>query len=167
MFAEWYQSFLPDAVVRVDDRVDRILMYRDIGLMIDHAPHVAAPWTLMVQYLLPFDPDTAHEVWNEFIDRFLIEGPNGIHVGLTPETDFEDIPSTCRGTWLAREVGDDSRFEGLLEWVDSHYEPRLDKTRDEFAYWFGLNERYPRGQWNNTIMNALVAPSGTWSSILQ
>ncbi len=120
---------------------------------------------MTVQYLLPFDPDTAHQIWTVFTDRFLIEGRDGTHVSLTRHGRVEDIATTCRAAWLARDIGDTDRFEALLRWADTHYEPRVDEDLGEFAYWFGLDETYPRGQWNNTIMNALVAPPQTWSSI--
>jgi hypothetical protein len=166
VFTDWYRRILPDAVVRSDDRVERVLMYRDIDLSIDHAPALAAPSALTVQYLLPFDPDTARDVWDTFTERFLVDRPAGTHVRLTPETDVEDIRTTCLSTWLAREIGDDDLFERLLGWVDAHYEPRVDVDRGEFGYRFGLDEPYPRGQWNNVVMNAFVAPPGTWTSLL-
>jgi len=167
VFTSWYREILPDAVVRFDDRVERVLMYRDINLSIDHAPALAAPSALTVQYLLPFDRDSARDVWSTFTDRFLVDGPEGTHVRLTPETDVEDIRTTCLSTWLAREMGDDDLFERLLEWADTHYEPRVDDEQGEFAYWFGLDEPYPRGQWNNAVMNAFVAPVGTWPSLFE
>jgi len=142
-------------------------MYRDIDLSIDHAPALAAPFALTVQYLLPFDPDTARDVWSAFTDRFLVEGAGGTHVSLAPKTDTDDVRTTCLSTWLAREMGDEELFERLLEWVDTHYEPRVDDERGEFGYWFGLDEPYPRGQWNNVVMNAFVAPAGTWTSFFE
>ncbi len=92
-FTKWYRRILPDAVVRFDDRVERVLMYRDIKLSIDHAPALAAPSALTVQYLLPFDSDTARDVWSTFSDRYLVDGPEGTHVRLTPETNGS-IPIT-------------------------------------------------------------------------
>ena len=77
---------------------------------------------------------------------------------------MEDVRATCLATWLAAEVGDEDNHEALLRWVDTRYEPRFDDG--EFAYWFNLNESYPRGQWNSAIMNTFVAPVGTWSSLL-
>jgi hypothetical protein len=167
VFTNWYREILPFAVVRFNDRVERVLMYRDIDLSIDHAPALAAPSALTAQYLLPFDPDTARDVWSSFTDRFLVDRPEGTHVRLTPGTDTEDIRTTCLSTWLARELGDDELFERLLAWVDAHYEPRVDDERGEFAYWFGLDEPYPRGQWNNAVMNGFVAPVGTWTSLFE
>jgi hypothetical protein len=166
VFNRWYQGVLPKAVVRFDGRVERVLMYRDIKLSIDHAPALAAPSALWVQYLLPFDPDTARDIWSAFTDRFLVDGPKGTHVRLTPETEVEDVRTTCLSTWLARELGDEQLFERLLEWVDRHYDPRVDDDRGEFGYWFGLDEPFPRGQWNNSIMNVFVARPGTWTSLL-
>lgn len=167
MFLDWYRSILPDAVVRSSERVESVMIYRDIGRAIDHAPDVAGPWALMVQYTLPFDPGTAEAIWEEFTRRFLVRSARGSHVTLVPGSDTEDIRATCLAVWLAHELGDLETFEQTLSWADDHYEPRFDENESEFAYWFGLGEPYPRGQWNNAIMNAFVAPAGTWASILQ
>lgn len=143
-----------------------MLMYRDIGLAIDHAPDVAAPWALMVQYLLPFDAETAGAIWEAFVRRFVVLGPSGAHVEVVPESGAEDVRVTCLSVWLAREIGDDQLYEAVLEHVDSAYDPRVDDRRGEFAYWFHLDEPHPRGQWNNAVMNAFVAPAGTWSALM-
>lgn len=163
---DWYESSLPDAVVRTEGRVTRVLIYRDIDKAIDHAPDVAGPWALMVQYTLPFDRSTAEAIWEEFTTRFIVDSPEGAHVRLTPDSETEDIRTTCLAVWLARELGDQRTFEKTLSWADSRYEPRLDQSTGEFAYWFNLDEPHPRGQWNNAIMNAFVADKGTWNSIL-
>ena len=68
---------------------------------------------------------------------------------------------------VAAEIGDQEQHDSLLQRVDSMYEPRYDAETGEFGYWFNLNERYPRGQWNNAVMNAFVAPAGTWSTLLE
>lgn len=164
---DWYEGIADEAVVRDRQRVDRVLMYRDIELAIDHAPEVAAPWALMVQYLMPFDTETAEAIWDGFTDRFIVEGPSGAHVEALPDSGVEDIRATCLATWLAFEVGDHKTYEALITHVDASYEPRHDPDTGEFAYWFHLGETYPRGQWNNAIMNTFVAGQGTWTSILQ
>jgi hypothetical protein len=164
---DWYESILPAAVIRTGGRVDQVLIYRDIDKAIDHAPDVAGPWALMIQYLLAFDRHTAEEIWEEFTTRFLIESPEGAHARLTPGSETEDIRTTCLAVWLSREVGDERTFEQTLSWADTKYEPRFDHNTGEFAYWFNLDEPHPRGQWNNAIMNAFVAADSTWSSILQ
>jgi len=167
VFLEWYEAILPHAVVRTGDQVERVMIYRDIAHAIDHAPDVAGPWALMVQYTLPFDPSTAAAIWEEFTSRFLARSREGAHVTLVPGSDTEDIRATCLAVWLAHELGDDETFEQTLSWADDRYQPRFNEDGSEFAYWFGLDEPHPRGQWNNAIMNAFVAPQGTWASILQ
>ena len=162
----WYDSIADQAVVTQDGRVTRVLMYRDIELAIDHAPEAAAPWALMVQYLLPFDAVSARAIWEGFVERFIAAGSEGAFVQAVPESGLEDVRATCLATWLAGEVGDEERHAELLHWVDSRYEPRFDHQSEEFAYWFNLGEPFPRGQWNNAVMNAFVAPAGTWSSLL-
>ena len=152
--------------MRPEERVESVMFYRDIDRAIDHAPDVAGPWALMVQYTLPFDPDTALAIWDEFTNRFLVRSSEGAHVALTPGSEIEDMRVTCLAVWLAREVGDHATFEQTLDWADSHYQPRFNEDRSEFGYWFGLGEAHPRGQWNNAIMNAFVAPEGTWAALL-
>lgn len=164
---DWYESILPDAVVREDGRVNRVLIYRDIERAIDHAPDVAGPWALMIQYTLPFDRSTAQAIWEEFTTRFLVESRFGAHVRVTPDSEVEDIRTTCLAVWLSKELDDHRAFEQTLRWADDQYEPRFDTNTGEFGYWFNLNEPHPRGQWNNAIMNAFVADAGTWTSILQ
>ena len=163
----WYESIADEAVVVKGGRVERVLMYRDIEHAIDHAPEVAAPWALMVQYLLPFDPDSARKIWRGFVERFVVNSPDGAFVQIVPRSGMEDVRATCLATWLAAEVGDEERHHSLLQWVDARYEPRFDPDSGEYAYWFNLGEPYPRGQWNNAIMNAFVAPAGTWSSLFR
>lgn len=141
------------------------MMYRDIEYAIDHTPELAAPWALMVQYLLPYDPDTARLIWDGFADRFVVGGRLGAHVEVVPESGKEDIRATCLAAWLALEMGDLATHEALLRWIDDSYEPRA--SHDEFAYWFHLGDSHPRGQWNNSVMNAFVAVPGTWSSLLE
>jgi hypothetical protein len=166
IFMDWYESISSDAVVRSGGHVDGVMMYRDIELAIDHAPEVAAPWALMVQYLLPFEADTAKDIWDGFTRRFIVEGRSGAHIEVVPGSGIEDIRTTCLATWLAAEVGDDRHHDALLNWVNGSYQPRLKEGTGEFAYWFHLDEPHPRGQWNNAIMNTFVAPPGTWTSIL-
>lgn len=167
MFTDWYETIADEAVVRDGPRVDRVLIYRDIELAIDHAPEVAAPWALMVQYLMPFDTDTARAIWVGFTERFIVDVSSGAYVQVLPDSGIEDIRATCLATWLAFEIGDQRNYEALISYVDASYEPRHDNDTGEFAYWFHLGEPYPRGQWNNAIMNTFVAGEGTWSSILQ
>ena len=163
---DWYESISDEAVVVRNGRVEGVLMYRDIELALDHAPEVAAPWALMAQYLLPFDADAARGIWEGFVERFVVTGTDGAFVQIVPGSGMEDVRATCLATWLAAEIGDEERHDSLLRWVDSKYEPRLDRDTGEFAYWFNLGEPFPRGQWNNVVMNVFVAPAGTWSALL-
>ncbi len=164
---DWYEAIADEAVVRDGQRVDRVLMYRDIELALDHAPELAAPWALMVQYLLPFDTETAEAIWVGFTQRFIVKGPSDAYIEALPDSGLEDIRATCLAIWLAFEIGDHDNYEALIAHADASYEPRHDPDNGEFAYWFHLGEPYPRGQWNNAIMNTFVAGQGTWTSILQ
>lgn len=66
------------------------------------------------------------------------------------------------GLVLAREFGDRATYAKLRRHAEAHYGPTWDRERGEFYYRFGLDEPYPRGQWNATIMLAEVGDEGAW-----
>lgn len=121
MFTDWYEAIADEAVVHDGPRVDRVLMYRDIELAIDHAPQVAAPWALMVQYLMPFDSETAKAIWDGFAQRFIVDVSSGAYVEVLPGSGIEDVRATCLATWLAFEIGDNRSYEALITYVNASY----------------------------------------------
>ena len=62
-----------------------------------------------------------------------------------------DRTVTCRGMSLAREFGFDAIYAKLKSYVEAHYEPTWDHANGEFTWGFGLDEPYPRGQYNAVI----------------
>ena len=67
-------------------------------------------------------------------------------------TTLKGEPSgTIRGLTLAREFGEDAIFARLKAHAEANYEPIWDREGGEFTWGFGLNEWYPRGQYNASI----------------
>lgn len=67
-------------------------------------------------------------------------------------TTLKDDPSaTIRGLTLSREFGEDAIYAKLKAHAEAHYEPTWDHASGEFTWGFGLNELYPRGQYNAGI----------------
>jgi hypothetical protein len=65
-----------------------------------------------------------------------------------------------QGLWMAREVGD-STTEDKIRKVD--FQPRFfGAENDRFAFWFGLDSQWPRGQLNATMMLTECGRPGAW-----
>lgn len=72
--------------------------------------------------------------------------------GVLDYTTLKGEPSgTIRGLTLAREFGDDAVYAKLKAYAEDTYEPTWDRDSGEFTWGFGLNEWYPRGQYNAGI----------------
>ena len=67
-------------------------------------------------------------------------------------TTLKPEPSaTIRGLTLSREFGEDAIYAKLKDYAEKHYEPTWDRESGEFTWGFGLNELYPRGQYNASM----------------
>jgi hypothetical protein len=69
---------------------------------------------------------------------------------------------TCHALFLAREWGDGETAGRLAAAMEEHYEPTWDAATGEFTWGFGLNERYPRGQFNAAAAAAEAVTEGAW-----
>ena len=80
--------------------------------------------------------------------------------------DFTSQAATPQGTLLglalAREFGNAPVYTKLKEYVETHYEPTWHSDTGEFTWGFGLNEPYPRGQFNAGMMTAEAGSEGAW-----
>ena len=79
-------------------------------------------------------------------------------------TTLKGEPSgTIRGLTLAREFGDDAVYAKLKAHAEDNYEPTWDRESGEFTWGFGLNEWYPRGQYNASIaVHEAGSPGAFW-----
>jgi hypothetical protein len=80
--------------------------------------------------------------------------------------DFTSQAATPQGTLLglalAREFGNAPVYTKLKEYAETHYEPTWHTDTGEFTWGFGLNEPYPRGQFNAGMMTAEAGSEGAW-----
>ncbi len=66
---------------------------------------------------------------------------------------------------LAREWGLDDLAERLATAIEASYEPTWDTTLGEFTWAMGLNEPYPRGQFNAFLAAAEAVAPGLWTRL--
>jgi hypothetical protein len=115
----------------------------------------------LLHYLYPQDARLGEELY-ECAMRQL--GWNDPSVPVIQWADDPQMLSTAM--WMARELGDTTTWDRLREISESQFEPRFfgeDNTR--FAYWFGLDEPWPRGQFNATMAMIECAEPGAWSRV--
>ncbi len=82
-------------------------------------------------------------------------------------TDLKTLEPTPKGTILglvlAREFGEDAIYAKLKAHAEEKYEPTWDEASGEFTWGFGLDEPYPRGQYNGQMAEAeAVSRDATW-----
>ena len=84
--------------------------------------------------------------------------------GVLDYTTLKGEPSgTLRGLTLAREFGDDAVYAKLKAYAEDNYEPTWDIESGEFTWGFGLNEWYPRGQYNASMaVHEAGSPGAFW-----
>jgi hypothetical protein len=66
---------------------------------------------------------------------------------------------------LAREWGLADLEGRLVEAIEASYEPTWDRDLGEFTWGLGLNEPYPRGQYNAFLAAAEAAGPGRWAAL--
>ena len=76
-------------------------------------------------------------------------------------------PSRAYGSSLvlAREWELDDIAAHLVTAIEASYEPTWDHNTGEFTWGMGLNERYPRGQFNAFLAAAEAAGPGRWEAL--
>ncbi len=66
---------------------------------------------------------------------------------------------------LAREWGLTERAAWLVDAIEASYEPTWDEASGEFTWGMGLDEPYPRGQFNAFLAAAEAAGPGSWTGL--
>ncbi len=67
---------------------------------------------------------------------------------------------------LANELGDTVGAARMRDYAEHHFGPAFfGEENDRFGWWFGLDEKYPRGQWSSMMMAAEVGERGSWSKL--
>ncbi|MEV6041211.1 hypothetical protein AB0L65_59630 [Nonomuraea sp. NPDC052116] len=74
-----------------------------------------------------------------------------------------DPHQLCTALWMAREVGDTGTEDRIRAIAERDFQPRFfGEENDRFAFWFGYDSTWPRGQLNATMMLTECAGPGAW-----
>lgn len=112
-------------------------------------------------YILPQHPEFGRFLYESGVSRLGWNDPKKRVVQLLPDPRF--LASVLV---MAREVGDDVTEARLREVAEREFEPRFfGPDEDRFAWWFHLNEPYPRGQLNGLMILSELGGPGSWSSV--
>ena len=90
-----------------------------------------------------------------------------VAAGFTGTLPTPITPSRAVGSSLvlAREWGLAELEDRLVEAIEASYEPTWDRDLGEFTWGLGLNEPYPRGQYNAFLAAAEAAGPGRWTAL--
>ena len=142
---------------------DRSTLYYD-PLVAYHHMTKAGGHLLLAHELIGQKPAEARRLFDgaaEFLGWRSLEPLQEASVDYTT---LKGEPSgTIRGLTLAREFGEDAIFARLKAHAEANYEPIWDREGGEFTWGFGLNEWYPRGQYNASIaVHEAGSPGAFW-----
>ena len=107
-------------------------------------------------YLAPQVPDDTQRLFAAAL------GPMGILDGDGPALGFNERATTI-ALLVARDAGLDDLAARLRAGCEASYEPTW--NGDEFWWGFGLDEPYPRGQWNALLAAAEATTAGAWTRL--
>lgn len=123
-------------------------------------------WIMWGFYLLPNDRAMATRFYETVKRDYLVEKPDGTaYITFAPGATEDHPYMTVRALSLAQDLGDTETARKIRSHAEANYEPTWDRDTGEFYYGFGLNEPYPRGQYNANLMVAEVGGPGAWSRI--
>lgn len=113
----------------------------------------------IAQWTVPTYPDDARVLVESAIDmcKWRTDAPVTDRAGWSRETHF--------GMFFAKEYGDNALFAKLKAHAEAHYEPTWDEATGEFTWRFGLDEMYPRGQFNAQAALAETVSEGAWTRL--
>lgn len=75
----------------------------------------------------------------------------------------QDPHELCTALWMSREIGDTATEDRIRAVAESEFQPRFfDDENNRFAFWFGYDSTWPRGQLNATMMLTECASPGAW-----
>lgn len=120
--------------------------------------HLAPAFTAVINtiYLAPQVPEDAMRLFDAALEQ------NGILTGDGPVVAWGER-ATAIALLVARDAGRTDLAARLQAGCEAAYEPTW--SGDEFWWGFGLDEPYPRGQWNAILAAAEVATPAAWSGL--
>lgn len=156
-FDKWWEYAAENYVTWQDDTPVGLDLYYDpiVDEHVGRGPMgiIAPTW-----YFAPQRPQVAQAGWRT------AAVVNGI-VGDGPITGFDEPPKATMLLQFAGEFADADTKRRIWAAAEEHIEPSLDLVTGEFTLGFGLNEEYPRGQFNARAMAGWVCTPGAWARI--
>jgi hypothetical protein len=115
----------------------------------------------VLHYLYPQDPQLGTELYESAMRQLGWNNPKAALVQLA-----DDPAMLATGLWMAREVGDHTGWERLRAVAENQFEPRtFGEDNSRFAFFGGLGDPWPRGQFNAQMMMVECAEPGAWSRV--
>jgi hypothetical protein len=109
-------------------------------------------------YLLPQNPEFAEYLYREATRKLGWSNANKAIVAV-PDPRFQIV-----GLLVAQELGDDVTAKRLRDSINETSEPRaFGGSGENFGYWFGTGEDYPRGQLSALMMLCEAGQPGAWT----
>lgn len=165
----YYQKHYVGSTVGADP--DWLMGYFDPDLGVglpDRGQQNGANWMATAWHGIAADPGVFEPLARSALRILYREGSHGGYFTANGAADVDLHIVTGLGAALARELGDQERYERAREWIMATYQPTWDVERGEFAFRFGLDEPWPRGQPNAWVMPALlVTHAGHWRQLFQ
>jgi Linalool dehydratase/isomerase len=159
VFDQWVEIAKQKFMGLAADKVDWMALYYDP--LEDYIHKAGATSGLSVSiYMLPQDRDLAEVLYRTAVDRIGWSDPTR-EVRTLPDPRF-----LLLGLVLAREFDDEVTLARLSEYSVNHFEPTFfGEGLDNFGWYFGLPEPFPRGQLNGLIMMADIGAPGAWGRV--
>lgn len=115
----------------------------------------------LVHYLYPQDPELGISLYETAMRQLGWSDPRVPVVQLA-----EDPQLLSTALWMSREFGDTVTWDRLREVAETTFEPLLfGEDGNRFGFWLRLDEPWPRGQINATMMMIECAEPGAWSRV--
>ncbi len=124
----------------------------------EHVMHSPMGIAIPAWYFAPQKRQFAETGWHTLAAMSNVDGDGPI-MGL------DDPASATMILQLAGEFADVETKRRLWEAAEHHIEPTWNSDTGEFTLGLGLNEPYPRGQWNARMMAGWVCTQGAWSDL--
>ena len=138
-----------------DPLEDALCSFRD--------PFVGLATLAIIPYLLPQNPEFGTFLYEQSATKLGWNNPDVPALNPLPDPRWLSI-----GLLAARDIGDLTTEKRLREVVDREFEPRwFGEEKDRFGWWFGLDEKYPRGQLSSLLMLSETGEPGAWSRVFR
>jgi hypothetical protein len=127
----------------------------------------ATSYAPVLWHAIGLDRELAERIYEGMLYHFLREQPDGTaYLAPVESMDIDASAPTGLAAACALELGDYETHSALRAWIERNYEPTW--TDDgEFYFGFGLDEQWPRGQYNGWVMPAVtIARPGQWHDLL-